>query len=171
MKMKQVLNLTNQQTFLIHRKFAPLFETARCLLYYPIDYYIAVNTPWDMQSGDRMIFNIYITGMRLFFLGSAVIWLIRAFTGGDEERNNLPSQVIQNGNGVKGGSEEKTGENGEKGENIELAKKLRAKQSSKGFNLANITASLVFLVASLVVTYVLYFVRLESCNKLINMVE
>ncbi|KAH9393648.1 hypothetical protein TYRP_021565 [Tyrophagus putrescentiae] len=156
------------------RKFAPLFETARCLLYYPIDYYIAMNTPWDMQAGDRMIFDIYITGMRLFFLASAVIWLIRAFTGGDEERNNLP-QVIQNGNGVvtsKGEEASKTDNNsGEKGENIELAKKLRAKHSSKGFNLANITASLVFLVASLVVTYVLYFVRLESCNKLINMVD
>ncbi len=133
-----------------------------------------MNTPWDMQAGDRMIFDIYITGMRLFFLASAVIWLIRAFTGGDEERNNLP-QVIQNGNGVvtsKGEEASKTDNNsGEKGENIELAKKLRAKHSSKGFNLANITASLVFLVASLVVTYVLYFVRLESCNKLINMVD
>lgn len=130
-----------------------------------------MNTNWEMQSGDRMIFNIYITGMRLFFLTSAVIWIIRAFTDDDDARDNV---VHHNGNGIKGGDEmvkshEK--ENSEKMDvkNIELAKKLHGKKSAKGFNIANITASLIFLVSALIVTYVLYFIRLESCNQLINM--
>lgn len=151
------------------RKWAPLFETARCLLYFPFDYYIAMNTMWEMGSGDKVVFDIFIAGLRLFFLSSAVIWLIRTFTRDDgRDYGNVKSNGNANG---KMEESKTTKENGDLSENIELAKKMVAKRQSEGFNLANITAALIFLVVSLTATYVLYFVRLDSCNQLINFLK
>ena len=145
---------------------APLFESVRCMLYFGFDYYIVINTPWNLSGVDKLVFDVMITALRLFHVASIAIWLIVFFT----KTNNDKSKAMVNGKSSVVDDEKQSKEK-EFGDNIELAKKLVSKQVSRGFNVANIVASITFLLAAGIITYVLYFVRIDSCNQLINSIK
>lgn len=151
--------------FLIARKFAPLFEVTRCLLYFLFDYCIVVNTDWILGRGEKVVLDIMISALRLFYLTSIVIWMIQLFTAND---NSNHSKSENRNDSLIEESKKEHNEKDDIGNNIELAKKLVSKHVSKRVNAANIIASIIFLTVAFTITYVLYFVRLESCSQLIN---
>ena len=72
---------------------APLFESVRCMLYFGFDYYIVINTPWNLSGVDKLVFDVMITALRLFHVASIAIWLIVFFT----KTNNDKSKAMVNG--------------------------------------------------------------------------
>ena len=108
-----------------------------------------------------------VTGVRLFFLFSIGMWLIRFFTNNDVRRycqSNINENCSENDTCGK-----ETDNIVNLNENIEMAKKfVTSKKESDTFNLENIVTAIIFLVVTFTITFLLYFLKQDSCNELIN---
>lgn len=155
---------------IVHRKLAPLFEALRCGVYFLFDYYIVVSTPWQISVGERLVFDVLVTGTRVAHLFSIAFWLIRLFTANDgprtveeHEQHDRNSKELKLANGGK--TELADGDNG----NIELAKKIVSRRESHNhFDVQHLVASTLFVTIGFVILGVLYFVKVDSCGQFLN---
>ncbi|KAJ6220027.1 hypothetical protein RDWZM_005839 [Blomia tropicalis] len=146
-----LMSLTSFGFIFDNRKYAPLFEVVRCILYFPVDYYIAINTAWQIEGVEKMIFNVLMLSLRIFYIVSVSIWLLKMLIKSDHRES-----MVSLTNSTQG-KETVSTENGKEAngkvdlnDNIELPKKLVSKPKRSGFKPLNIfvTLSFVFLVGT-----------------------
>lgn len=161
------MTIENDQHYLC-RKYAPLFEIVRCLVYFLFDYYIVVQTPWQLGAGEQVVFNIMIYLLRTIHVASIALWLVQMLTGEtyDDDSDGYQSGSVESINGdIK-----KEVKNGiDLNENIEMSpKSMTRKRESTDLNVYNLVAAALFILVAFIIMYVLYFVKVDSCNQFLN---
>ncbi|KAI2808583.1 hypothetical protein BLOT_006528 [Blomia tropicalis] len=150
------------RAFILMIKYAHLFEILRCILYFPVDYYIAINTAWQFGSGEKLVFDSFMLVIRTLYITSILIWILKMLIKSNPHgsmRRKLSNVKMANVKLIFN-------------ENIELAKKLASKTARKigGFKVLNITVTAIYIIFVACLIGILYFLKVESCTSLLNTV-
>ena len=64
-----------------HRKIAPILEIARCLVYFPFDYYLIEKVDWKLGHSMQTLLDVLMWTIRVIHVLSILFWMLFCIIG------------------------------------------------------------------------------------------
>lgn len=132
-------------------------------MYFLFDYYIVISTPWSLDGGQKVVFDVMLTVLRIFYTLSVVFWLFFCFCG-----YSCSSPVVGHKACELESNEKCSGENGDTLADIDTVKKRISKESSRLISTKNLIASIFFIIFGAIAFEVVYFLNVDECAQLMT---
>ncbi|CAG2171486.1 unnamed protein product [Oppiella nova] len=92
--------LTSFGAIFDNRKFAPIVEILRCLVYLPFDYYLIASVHWHIGANEYLIMSLTVWVVRVVHVVSIIFWvlyLITRFIQNKRDHNSSEYMMASNG--------------------------------------------------------------------------